>query len=521
MESLTKFYKNSLILIALVLISYPVALYAQRAGSGNIQKIERQLPAFNKIEVGSAFTVVLEQGEPMVMVETDDNLADKIETMVSNGTLHINSAGIKNPTSMKVHIASPNLSEINISGAARVQSKGILEYPSLTVNASGASRANLELRSQDLVTNVAGASRLTLRGEATKHSSGISGASSVNALMLKTTTTTTEISGAGKMSAFAKTQINANLRDAGSLSYFDNSTVKKLKTSGSSVINLNNPDNAVPTNSDDSLANDIEIRVFEDGDSTFVKLKDLNVRINDEMEKVDIAMGRHKIEVDGDGNVKLKKEKKEAFDGHWGGIDLGINGFSFGDFNDTPPAGYEFLDLRMEKSINFALNLFEQDFNIIDNKFGLVTGLGLEWNNYRFRNNVIINLDEDLVGMRDNDPDKFYKKSKLVTTYLTLPVMFEFQTNSYSKANSFHIAAGVLSGLRISTHTKLKYETNNTKTDKNHGAPSMNPFKLDAMARIGWGKINIYGKYSLIELFKKNRGPEIYPYSVGITLLNW
>jgi hypothetical protein len=53
------------------------------------------------------------------------------------------------------------------------------------------------------------------------------------------------------------------------------------------------------------------------------------------------------------------------------------------------------------------------------------------------------------------------------------------------------------SGLRIGTHTKFVYENGDKETDKERGASSMNPFKLDLMARIGWGKINLYGKYAL------------------------
>jgi hypothetical protein len=49
----------------------------------------------------------------------------------------------------------------------------------------------------------------------------------------------------------------------------------------------------------------------------------------------------------------------------------------------------------------------------------------------------------------------------------------------------------------------------------------MQPFRWDAYAGIGWGIINLYATYSLNPLFRENRGPELYPFSVGITLVNW
>ncbi len=521
MKSLSTILTTFTAFLSLAVISLPFASQAQTEGSGNIQKESRPVPHFDKIEVGSAFTVFLSKGDPSVIIETDDNLNQNIETLVEDGTLVINSSGIKNPTSLKVYVTSPNITNIELSGAARLESKNLLEYPVLNIEAAGASRANIEVNTQQLTTEVTGASRVTLRGNAVNHISEVTGASSVNAMMLKTITTTADVKGAGRMSIFAKNQINADVKDAGTITYFDNPDIKRLRQTGESVINLNNPDNAMPKESDDVLGNDIEIKVFDDGDSTFVKLKDLQVRVNEGDNSTKIGVGRHDIEIDDDGNIKVKHEKKEKFDGHWGGVDLGVNGLVYSDNSMNPPAAYKFLDQKMERSANFAINIFEQNFNLIKENFGLTTGLGLEWNNYRLADNTVVNPD-GLTGYFGSEEDTNWIKSKIVTTYLTLPLMFEVQTNSMSKINSFHLGIGVLSGLRIGTHTKVVYnEGGDKQTDKVHGAASMNPFKLDLMARIGWGKINLYGKYAITQLFKDDRGPEAFPFSVGISLINW
>lgn len=523
MKSLLKHRTPSMILIALIAMLLPLAIFSQTEGSGKVQKQTRPLPPFDKIEVGSAFTLYLSQGEPSVVIETDDNLNENIETLVEEGVLQINSTGIKNPTSLKVYVTAPNISVISLSGAARLNTRSAVNYPVLHIEATGASRANVEVNAQELTTEVTGASRVTLRGTANSHMAEVTGASSLNALMLKTITTSAEVTGAGKMSVFAKNQLNAEVKDAGTISYFDNPEIKKLRQTGTSVINLNNPDDATPKQSDDMLGNDIEIKVFDDGDSTFVKLGDLDVHVKEMEDMTKIELGKHDLEIDDDGNVKFKKNKKDDFDGHWGGFDLGINGLLNADNKLDAPEGYEFLDLRMEKSINVGLNIYEQNFNLAGEKLGLITGLGVEWNNYRFsKSNTIIDLNDDtLTGYIDVNDDINYKKSKMVTTYLTLPLMLEFQTNSKSKVNSLHVGVGVLSGLRIGTHTKVMYEDGDEENDKERGAAVLNPFKLDLMARVGWGKLNIYGKYALLSLVKDGRGPELYPFSVGISLLNW
>lgn len=510
--------KRILFILAILI---PLAGFSQTEGSGNIEQQVRPLSSFNKIEVGSAFTVYLSQGDAQVIVEADDNINSRIETTVKNGVLEISSTGIKNPTALRIYITSPNITDIRISGAARLESKGVLAYPVLNLSASGASRVNVELDTKELESSASGASRVILRGNAISHNASVSGASSVNALMLKTVSTTTNVSGAGKMSVFAKNQITTDISGAGSVNYFDNPDVKRVRQTGNSVINLNNPDDSVPNVTSENLDTDIEVRVFEDGDSTMVKLGKIKVRVHED-DQTNIDIGNHKLEINEEGNVKWKRNRTEKYDGHWGGFDMGINGLLTSDNSMDLPENYEFLDLKMEKSINVALNLFEQNFNLISDKVGITTGLGLEWNNYRMKDNVVItDLNEQFDGFADTDVTKDYIKSKLVTTYLTLPVILEFQTNRFSKLNSFHIGVGVLSGLRIGTHSKLVQDNGKKDITKDRGATSMNPFKFDLTARVGWGKINLYANYALVSLFKDNRGPELYPFAVGITLLSW
>jgi hypothetical protein len=129
-----------------------------------------------------------------------------------------------------------------------------------------------------------------------------------------------------------------------------------------------------------------------------------------------------------------------------------------------------------------------------------------------------------------------------MVSYMTVPLIFEFQTNNKSRVNSFHIGLGVVGGLRIGTHTKVKFESKHASYQlidandpsqisptfvsgqqkmKEHSDFYLNPVKLDATARIGWGWINLFATYSLTPMFRENRAPELYPWSVGITLLGW
>ena len=86
------------------------------------------------------------------------------------------------------------------------------------------------------------------------------------------------------------------------------------------------------------------------------------------------------------------------------------------------------------------------------------------------------------------------------------------------KSNSFHISGGVVGAVKIGSHSKIVYDGNKSKDRSDF---YINPFKVDAIAKIGWGVINLYGTYSLTEMFRNNKGPVAYPFEIGITLASF
>jgi len=510
--------QKSAFLAVLIMLS-GLSVSAQSKGSGNLTKQDRTVEPFTEIEAGSAFVVKLSQGEPQQLsISADDNYINNIETTVENNRLVITSSGIKNPSAMNIYIKVPNITLIDLQGAARLDSDGVLKGASLTIEASGASKTYLELDVMELKSEISGASKVVLLGTAQAHKTEVSGASSLDALKLSSQAVDAEISGAAKAKIYAVSEINADLSGAGSLIYFDNDEIRKLNKPGNYTLNFQNPETPGEADMEGVISS------TESGDSTLINIGDVSVQVI-EGNPTKVTVGGNELVVDEDGNVKFNRKRKDRFDGHWGGFDMGINGYLNSDNKFDMPQGYDFLDLRMEKSINVALNFWEQNFNLIGNQFGLTTGLGFEWNNYRFDNNIKIDRDDELgiVGMELDEDGVGYFKSKLVVNYLNLPLLLEYQTNRFSKKNSFHIGGGLLTGLRIGAHTKMVYDDGSKQKDKDRDSKGfdLNPFKFSLMARIGWGKINLYGNYSLNTLFKDGHGPELYPFAVGITLAGW
>jgi len=94
-----------------------------------------------------------------------------------------------------------------------------------------------------------------------------------------------------------------------------------------------------------------------------------------------------------------------------------------------------------KKSSSFNLNFAQQSFGFT-HYIGLVTGLGINWNNYRFDNNNNIRKGDNGV-IEELNPLAALDKSKLTTVYMTVPLMLEF----HAPANHHHlnIGAGIYS----------------------------------------------------------------------------
>jgi hypothetical protein len=286
--------------------------------------------------------------------------------------------------------------------------------------------------------------------------------------------------------------------------------------------------------------------VYNYNDTTKVNVGPINVEVFDGDTTI-VTVGRHTIIVDEDGNVKYERNKKLKFNGNWGGVEIGINGYVTPQFNTNWGAANDFLNLRYEKSEAVNLNLYEQNFGLNKSKnMGIITGLGMSWNNYRFSQQTFLDPDspDSIMGFYIDGTS--VRKTKLTVMYITLPILWEIQTKNDNRFKRFHFTIGALISGRVRTHTKIYFNeanqpyhlqipgTNNIlpyeyytpnasqrNIVKNYNSYYMQPFKFDATLRVGYGIINLFATYSLNSFFQKDRGPELHAWTAGIMLAGW
>ena len=227
-------------------------------------------------------------------------------------------------------------------------------------------------------------------------------------------------------------------------------------------------------------------------------------------------------------DTSKKEEKKDKDFTHWGGMDFGVsmlttaaNELKLPQEQDTTQMNY-FLDLNYGKSLFFSLNLLEKNVRIYKNYVNLVTGLGFEWNSYNFKNKITLAQNAPYISASNTTvaPDSVsYSKNKLKVVYIKAPLLLELNTHTTNPDKSFHIAGGVELGYKIGSRTKQVFEMNGYEYKiKRKEDYSLADFKYSAVVRAGYGDyFTVFANYGLSELFEKNKGPEIFPLTAGVS----
>ncbi|MFN2314116.1 MAG: outer membrane beta-barrel protein [Bacteroidales bacterium] len=266
---------------------------------------------------------------------------------------------------------------------------------------------------------------------------------------------------------------------------------------------------------------------YDKPDTSRVKIGDI-ITVEESEDETVIRIGKRAIRIlteDDDTEVRCEEYKdNEAarrrgryFEGHLGGVEFGYNAYTTDQWgrNDGTLEGY--LDLNTAKSSNF--NIVAPPVSLgFTRHFGIVTGLGISFNNYRFDGNNSLTVDDGGIVAPDYPAEGInYDKSKLATVYGILPVMLEVQI-PVTYSSTINLGAGVIGAVKLGSHTKTVYYDDGKQKDKNRDDFNLNVLRYGVTARAGYEMIQVYGTCYLSPMFEKNKGPELYPFEVGIAL---
>ncbi len=198
-------------------------------------------------------------------------------------------------------------------------------------------------------------------------------------------------------------------------------------------------------------------------------------------------------------------------------------------FNDLWQDVPSDIDLR---TINQGVGFYAMlNRPIAKTDFSIALGIGVSSHN--FYSDAIPILSRNSANLPDGNTifetlGNYYNKpvaysiNKLNLTYIEIPVELKYKTIA-ERNKRFRISVGFKIGYNISNHTKYRGEdviemTSEQVVIKKSNIRNINDWNYGIIGRIGYGRFNIMTYYSLAKIFDKDKGPQIFPISIGLTI---
>lgn len=197
-------------------------------------------------------------------------------------------------------------------------------------------------------------------------------------------------------------------------------------------------------------------------------------------------------------------------------VNRGVNAYIMKDF----PLGKSNFSFAIGAGIS-CHNLYSDAVAVKESAVDTAAALG-----YSFTGRTVFQKLPEMIGTTETS----YKNNKLTAIYVDVPLEFRFRTKN--EGQKVKAALGFKVGYLLSSHQKYRgddmvwdYATQSwgmrsedLVRHKNYKVPNIEVYRMGPTVRVGWGWVNVSAFYSLTDLFKKNKGPEMYPLSVGLTI---
>ena len=224
---------------------------------------------------------------------------------------------------------------------------------------------------------------------------------------------------------------------------------------------------------------------------------------------------------DGEGSVKTsggtgsnnsgsstKKKQHRYFYSNLASVELGVSQYASKPFSVSINDSISYMDLNHGFQLGLCVDAV--GLPIVSRYLGVGVGIGAKCDFYTFSTkNLTLNKGENCL-IHYADTTKPYNKSKLTNTYLTVPVVIEAHLKGLT------LMTGVEGNLLVWSNTKMK--TSSGEKERSHSNLHQNIFSYNLLAKVEIDCIGVYARANMSPLFIKDKGPEIYPYSVGVSL---
>jgi hypothetical protein len=194
-------------------------------------------------------------------------------------------------------------------------------------------------------------------------------------------------------------------------------------------------------------------------------------------------------------------------------FDIGLTALNDNGSFKLSPAN-QFLNYRSWRSSNIGFDIVQLGYRF-NSAFRIYAAGGFDWTNLRLRESVTVLRGQPSLSYTQDDIK--YKKNRLSTTYIRLPVAFDFRTHDDDDGRRFHIVAAAEMGVLISS--SLKQESKEKGDQKLSGDFNFAKFRYGASLRAGYGAIGVFAKYYFNDMFENSPAQRgLKDFSFGMSL---
>ena len=179
-------------------------------------------------------------------------------------------------------------------------------------------------------------------------------------------------------------------------------------------------------------------------------------------------------------------------------LDLGLATLvDNGSFTLSPQN--EFLRYRAWKTSNVGFDVLQTGVRFT-NAFKIYLSAGFDWTNIRLRDNITILPNQPVLTYRQDAIT--YSKNRFSSSYLRLPLSFEFRTNEDADGKRFHIVVGPEGGFLLTASVKqISQENGKQKVNDTYNYAT---FRYGGFARVGYGAWGLFAKYYFNDMFENS-----------------
>lgn len=198
-------------------------------GSGQVSKMPRRASGFKSLSIEVPGQVEIIQGSfEGVSIETDDNIAPLIETVVEREELKIRlskrSTSLK-PTLLKITVNVRNLEKLAISGSGKL-SIDKLQTPSLETHIAGSGDMRIAgLTTDRLEISISGSGDFLANGRADSVRASIAGSGDLKLANLAAKAVKISVAGSGSAKVWASQTLDVSVAGSGDVDYYGDAAV--------------------------------------------------------------------------------------------------------------------------------------------------------------------------------------------------------------------------------------------------------------------------------------------------------